>query len=72
MFQQPNWLMATLIGPALAFFGLSGVIYPLAIPDPKPELGLLQGWSDVTRKEARVGFVAMACGLCVGIGLLFI
>jgi hypothetical protein len=70
MFQQPNWMVGTLGGPALAMFGLSGVVYPLAIPDPRPELGVLQGWADVSRKEARVGFIAMGLGFLIGMVLL--
>ena len=71
VFHQPNWIVGTLGGPALAMFGLSGLVYPLAIPDPRPEFGMLQGWADVSRKEARVGFMAMGLGFLIGIVLLF-
>ena len=69
-FQQPNWLVGSLGGPSLAFFGLSGVFYPLAIPDPRPEFGVIGGWSDVTRKQARVGFCAMSVGVVCGLASL--
>ena len=64
--------IATVLAPAIAFYGLAGALYPLAIPDPKREFGVMQAWIDFTRKEAGVGFFAMALGFLCGLVLLFL
>lgn len=64
-------ITATMLAPTLAFYGLSGVLYPLAIPDPKREFGVMQAWIDFGRKEARVGFAALALGFLCGLVMLF-
>jgi hypothetical protein len=72
MLRDMRPITATLLSPTLGFYGLSGVLYPLAVPDPKREFGVMQAWIDFGRKEARVGFAALGLGFLCGLAMLFV
>jgi hypothetical protein len=65
-------IAATLLGPSFVLLGFAGLLFPVAIPDPKREFGAMQLWVDTSRQGFWIGPAAMAAGIAIGAVLLFL
>jgi hypothetical protein len=61
-----------LVAPAFVLLGLTGLIYPRAIPDPRPSAGAVGAVAEAGSPGLVVGGIAFFTGLAVGIWLAFI
>lgn len=66
--QMSPKFLAMAFGPMILMYGLIGLVFPLAMHDPKPEMGQVQHLVEGGRWEKKAGVAAMLVGLAIGIG----
>ena len=62
---------AMLCAPALFLLGVSALLYPATIPDPRHEFGIVGAVSESGSRPMIVGGVLMFLGFVIGVWLVF-